>query len=153
MATMQATLKAVLTGDATLMALATGGVYDGDSVGRRGLTRETLATAGQVAIDPAIYINWVTDTPYGVRQEVLQARRVFAEIYFYQDTGYATVRAMRQRVRELLEYEPVQYDDPASERMRDIFWRGDIVERKDESLSDVSMEQSQYEILITPAGG
>lgn len=153
MATMKEAVRAVLTGDATLMALATGGVHDHDTVGRRGLTRETLMTAGVVAIKPAIYINWTTEAPFGVRQATLQAERLFFEVYFYQDSGYATIVSMRKRVKALLNYQPTQYNSPANEWMHDIRWAGDLLEMKDEELGGVSMERTRYEVLVTPTGG
>ena len=150
---MMEAVRAVLTGDDTLMALATGGVHDGDTLGRRGLTREDLAVDGQVQINPGIKITWTTENPFGVRQETLQAERLFFAVYFYQHSGYATIGSMRRRVRALLEYEPVQYDDPANKWMHDILWRGDLLEMKDDELGGVSMENTRYEVLVTPTGG
>lgn len=148
MTTIREAIVEVLDDDATLAALATGGIYQVSTVGREGLTRKMLLGSG-VAINPAVYVVWSTDVPYQQDNRLLRGQNLFFYVYFYQDTGYDVCKQMRERVKALLEYQPVQYDDPADEHMHDLFWRGDMVGEIDESLGDASMERSRYQALYT----
>jgi hypothetical protein len=148
MTTLYAAVRTALSGDGALAALATGGVHDHVTVGRKGLTRETLMTSGQVAIRPGVYLNWTTDNPWGDHDATLKAARAFVEVFFYEDAGYATIKAMRERVKALLRYNPVTYDEPGGEFCHDILWRGDLTGMFDDAL-DVCMERSRYEVILT----
>jgi len=148
MTTLREAVKAVLVADATLTALATGGVHDMDSVGHKGLTRETLMVSGQVAIRPGIYIVWSSVVPFGEAQATIRANRVFFEIYFYQDTGFAVCSQARKRVKVLLNYKTVVPDAPADEWCHQIMWAGDVVGVRDDRMS-ASMERSRYQAIVT----
>lgn len=151
MTTLQDALKAALTGDGALSALATGGVHDDDSAGRDGMRRELLMVAGEVAIRPGVYVHWASDVPFGDHQATLSVRRVFCEVYYFQDDGYSVIRQMRARVRDLLEYRRVMFDDPPGVINHDILWRGDVTGQFDDEMK-CSMERTRYELLVSPVG-
>lgn len=134
-----------LSSDSTLASLATGGVHDAESVGRRGLTRAALAGSSTVPIEPALYLHWPTAVPMGGGEVGLQVERVFLEVYAYQDRGYTATGAMRERVMALLHRQQVTLDDGWCFL---ILWRGDVCQQHDEALGGVSMERSRYEVQV-----
>jgi hypothetical protein len=148
MATMKEALMAVLTGDATLGGLTTK-ILNSDDFGRKGLQRSDIVDGGGVAIAPALYVKWSTETPFGTAQRILRAERRFFEVWGYEDDGYGIIRQMLERVKVLLEYQPVQFDEPAGVHMSDIFWAGDVLGEIDESLGNACMERSRYQALLT----
>lgn len=141
MTTLKAALKSKLTGDTALMALAVGGVFDAESVGREGLTLDDL-TSGTPLVKAAVFLRWSTAGPISAR--AIQAREVFVEIYVYQHSGYDTCRKMRDRLFALLDGARVAYDDPAGEWLFELRWAGDVTEQRDDSLGGASMERSRY---------
>lgn len=151
MTTLQDAVKGQLEGYIPLSVLAEGGIHDDESAGRDGMRRELLMVAGEVAIRPGIYIHWPSDVPFGEHQATLGVRRVFCEIYFYQDNGYTTVREMRRLVRGLLEYGRVTFDDPPGQFNHDILWRGDVTGQYDDAMK-CSMERTRFELLVSPTG-
>lgn len=149
MTTIREAVLAVLTDDSTLAGLATGGIHDSDSAGRDGMRRELLMVSGTPGIRPGVFVRWGTDTPFGVAQRSLGAQRLMAEVFFYQDDGYDKIISMRERVKTLLEYAPVQFDEPGGYWMADIFWRGDVLAMVDDEMGGACFERSRYEILYT----
>ena len=152
MTTMYEAVKAVLVDDVDFAALATGGIHDGDSVGRRGMTHKLLMVDDQVAINPGVYITWVTDSPLGQAQKTIGADDLFFDLYCYQDIGYDVTRAMRKLAKQLFNYTPVAFDEPTDEIIRDIIWAGDVTGQRDDDM-EANMERSSYRVLITPFGG
>jgi len=144
--TLRAAVLARLAGDATLAALATGGIYDAEALGRPGLELADV-TAGTPVVQPCVFVRWTTEDPFGAA--AINAVRTFAEIYVYQDTGYATCQALRERVWALLHQQRVAIDEPAGWRCAAIIWAGDVTESVDESLGGASMERSRYEVHLT----
>jgi hypothetical protein len=142
MTTLNAALRALFTGDATFMALATGGVHDPETLGRQELEIDDIRQPGTPLINPALFIRWTTDAPFG--EAVVNAHRHFVELYFFQDTGYAVTASMRQRAYALLHRQRVTFDEPASDYVFEFRWAGDIVQQQDESLGGASMERSRY---------
>jgi len=141
--TLHQAVKTLLSGDATLAALATGGIHDPDSLGRPGLELADLC-AGTPVIHPAVFIRWTTEAPFSA--VILKARSVFAEVYFYQDQGYDTIRQMRERVFALLHQKRVPtMDAPAGDYLYAFVWAGDVLQQSDDSLGGASMERSRYE--------
>ncbi len=149
MTTIRAAVRARLTGDATLVALATGGIHDEDSLNNEnGLTPEALQTTNSPIIRPGIYIGWTTSDPFGVNDATLHAERAFLEVYYYQQVGYATITAMRDRVKVLLHQQRVTFDEPANQYCNAMIWAGDVLNQKDEEMAGASMERSRYEVHI-----
>jgi hypothetical protein len=145
--TLKQALKTLLSGDATLIALATGGVHDPDSLGRQELELKDVTATNSPLVRPAVFIRWTTEDPMDVA--VINAVRAFVEIYFYQDAGYATCQQMRERTWSLLHQKRVTFDYPTGWRMTAFIWAGDVIHMQDDSLGGASMERSRYEVHLT----
>jgi hypothetical protein len=149
MTTIREAVRTVLITDVTLMALATGGVHDDDSLdNRNGLTPEALQAADSPIIRPGVYIRWTTSDPFGLNDATLNAERAFFEVYFYQHEGYDVITAMRDRVKRLLHQQRVNYDTPANQYCYAIIWAGDVLTMKDREMAGASMERTRYEVHL-----
>lgn len=100
--------KTILEADATLLALATGGIYDYDETGRMGINRTNTATSAAFVngiIQPCILLKLRTSVPWGeINDDATQTvsmREVF-EVQFYADNAYTVIESMRARVFALL---------------------------------------------------
>lgn len=145
MTTLYAATHTLLTNDATLAALATGGVHDVQSLGRQELELADI-TAGTPLVKPAVFLRWTTETEF-VR--VINARRVYLDIYVYQDTGYLVTAQMRDRIFTLLHQQRVTFTEPAGDYLYAFVWAGDVVQQQDDTLGGASMERSRYEGHLT----
>lgn len=102
-------IKTVLEGDTTLLATATGGVYDYTETGRLGIHRKNTNTAtafdANGIIKPCILIRKRSEIPDGelmdVNSQYMSARAIF-EIWFYADNAYTDIDTMISRVYVLL---------------------------------------------------
>lgn len=109
---MSATLanaKAILEADATLLALATGGIYDWDETGRMGINRTNTPTAFTSGIiKPCLLLKLASSVPFGGiaddPNKIVSVREML-EAWGYQDSGYATIKSMLDRVYTLLQGE------------------------------------------------
>lgn len=99
--------KTLLVADTTavtgLVALATGGIYTIDDLGRLGLNRTNSVCAaafGSNVIKPCLMLKIRSDTVVdGLGDDVTQraAHREVLELWFYDDNGFTTIDAMRGR--------------------------------------------------------
>jgi len=140
--TLREAVKTLFEGDATFMALATGGVHDADSLGRQQLELNDI-TAGTPIVQPALFIRWTGEVPFSA--SVLEARSVFCELYFFDDSSYDTIRQMRERAYTLLHQQTVTFDEPSSDYLYAFRWVGDVLEQTDDTLAGAFMERSRYE--------
>lgn len=137
-------VKAALIADVTLGTLTTI-IKDDDDVPQDGLKRrDLLASASSPNISPAIFIKWRTNLPFDAL--IFSEELVFFETYFYQQKGYTTCEAMRNRVLALLHQQAIQFDGGFC---MEIYWVGDVRRSYDGALGGVSMERSRYEARIT----
>lgn len=143
MTTLQEATLALFTGDPAMVALATGGIYDSDTLGRDNLELDDIRSPGTPTVDPALFIRWSTEAPFSA--VVLEARSIFVELYFYQDSGYTITRQMRDRAYRLMQQQTVIFDDPASDYLYAWVWSGDLTNKDDETLEGASMERSRFE--------
>ena len=103
----ESTLKAVLEADATLLALATGGVWSWDEAGEKGLNRTRTPAAFDSAgiIRPCIMTNARNANPgYSIQDDtgqVVDVRQVI-EFYLFDNATYATIESMKSRLYVLL---------------------------------------------------
>lgn len=105
-----ANAKTLLDADATLLALATGGIWDWDETGRMGINRSnTLTTAAFTAgliIKPCLLLKLRSSVPFGSIAEdaerIVSARDML-EVWAYQHTGYSTIKSMLARVYTLIQ--------------------------------------------------
>lgn len=140
------TIKALLEADATLLATATGGVWDFDETGRLGISRETTAAAYSVAgiIKPCVLVKGRGARADGaINDDVAQivSTREIVEIWFYQDIGYTTIRTMKARVYALLH----------GKRITGTFavnWVGEIfTDMRDNEMGNISVERDDYQVV------
>ncbi len=100
-------IATLLSADAALDAILTGGVYAAGTAGRLGITRETTpgAFSGGYLL-PCALIRQRGRVPDGaVRDGAAQTTSTaqVVEIYLYQDTGFTSIDAAAARIYALLE--------------------------------------------------
>lgn len=104
-----ANAKTLLEADATLLALATGGIWDWDETGRMGINRSSATTAAAFTngiIKPCLLLKLRTSVAFGdIADDVEQVTgaRDMLEVWAYQDQGYSTIKSMLARVYTLLQ--------------------------------------------------
>jgi hypothetical protein len=135
--------KAVLEADVTLVALATGGIYDYAETGPNGISRTTTPAAfdSNEIIKPCILLKSRGSTPdLALTDEGAQylSTREALECWFYDDTGYSNIEAMRDRVYTLLHAVQLAGTFKA-------LWAGDVRNQRDTSL-DANVERSEYTV-------
>jgi hypothetical protein len=138
--------KAILEADGTLLATATGGIWDFDETGRLGINRTTAPAAfdANEIIKPCVLLKLRSSEPdqalvdEGTRyQSVNEA----LEVWFYEDTGYSNIETMRDRVWILLH--AVQLSGTFM-----CLWTGDVRQARDTDL-DASVERSVYRVTTS----
>lgn len=101
--------KTLLEADATLIALATGGVWDWDETGRMGINRSNTLTSAAFTngiIKPCLLLKLRSSVPFGdIADDAAQvvSARDMLEVWAYQDAGYSTITSMLNRVYTLLQ--------------------------------------------------
>jgi hypothetical protein len=99
--------KAILEADVTLLAAATGGIFDFDETGRLGLSRTTTPTAFDATgiIKPCVLLKLRSSTPdFQLADDPTQyvSVREMLEAWFFSDNSYAAIETMRNRTYILL---------------------------------------------------
>ena len=89
--------KTILEADATLLATATGGVWDFDETGRLGLSRTLTGGAfdSNGILKPCLLLKLRSSTPDSILADDATkyvSVREMLEVWFYQDTGYSSHR-------------------------------------------------------------
>lgn len=106
-----ANAKTILEADSTLLALATGGIYDFDETGRMGIGRNNAATSAAFVggiIQPCLLLKLSSSVPFGdIADDSLKlvSVRDMLEVWGYQDNGYSIIKAMLDRSYTLLQGE------------------------------------------------
>ncbi len=136
--------KAILEADATLLATATGGVWDFDETGRLGLSRTVTPAAfdSNGRIKPCVLLKLRSSTPDShLRDDAGQYSSTvdMLEVWFYQDAGYDSIETMRNRVYALLHAKQLTGAFA-------VHWAGDVRGQRDVEL-DASVERSQYQVF------
>lgn len=90
------TLLAVLTTDAMLTGILTGGIYRAKEISRQ--TTPAAYDANR-ELRPCALVRQETTTPWGPHDH---SGRVYVTVWFYQRDGYAQIEAARARVYALL---------------------------------------------------
>jgi len=139
--TILANIKTVLEADSTLLALATGGVWDFDETKRLGLNRTTTAAAfdSNDIIKPCVLLKTRSEIPDGIlTDDVSQYSSVVAtlEAWFYADYDFTNIDAMSSRVYTLLHAIRVTGSFQ-------VFWTGDAFQGRDDEL-DAMFQRSDY---------
>jgi len=137
-------IKTRLEADATLLATATGGIYDLAETGRLGINRTNTPSAFDSAgvIKPCVLLRLRSSTPDYVLQDdsnQYQSVREVVEVWFYEDSGYTAIETMRSRCYTLLHSKQVTGAFA-------IRWAGDIRSQIDFDLN-ASVERSDYSVV------
>ena len=140
-------VELILEANAPLVALATGGIHELSDLGKLGLNR-TLHPGSFTngIIKPTIVIRQRSNTPtYDVVDEYNQitSARVVIELWFYQSSGYSTIRSMRDLVY------PVLHDRKVGTGRA--MWIWEVLLERDVNL-DASVERVDYEIIYLQKG-
>lgn len=104
----ESAIKGVLEGDATLAALATGGIYDLTEAGHMGISRTSTPSAFDSTgiVKPTILVKERTANPgLNVGDDAVQTMdvRQICEIWYYHDNSFTTIETMKNRVYSLLQ--------------------------------------------------
>lgn len=134
--------KALLEADATLLAAATGGIYDLDETGPEGINRTlTAAFDANEIIEPCVLLKTRSSTPNPLLQDEgarYSGVTEMLEVWFYEDDGYSNIETMRDRVFSLLH--AVQLDGTFM-----CLWAGDVRQARDSALG-ANVERSTYQV-------
>lgn len=104
----ESTILSVLESDATLLALATGGVWSWDEAGEKGINRTRTPGAFDSAgvIKPCIMVNARAANPgYRIQDDtgqVVDVRQI-VETYLFDANGYSVTDSMASRCYTLLQ--------------------------------------------------
>ncbi len=139
--TILANIKTVLEADSTLLALATGGVWDLDETKRLGLNRTTTTAAFDAydIIKSCVLLKTRSDIPDAIlMDDVTQYTSVVStiEAWFYADNDFTNIDAMSSRVYTLLH--AIQVIGSFQ-----VFWTGDAFQGRDDEL-DAMFQRSDY---------
>ena len=137
--------KALLEADATLLALATGGVWDWNETGRMGINRTNTAAAftSTGIIKPCILLKLRSSVPFGdIADDSAQviSLREMLEIWLYADNTFTAIESMRARVFTLLH----------GKQLTGTFvcrWAQDVYAQRDVEM-DAFVERSDYAIIL-----
>ncbi len=137
------TVKAVLEADATLLATATGGVWDYDETGRLGINRTTTpgAFGANGILKPCILVKGRSAVADGLLADdaaQYASVRETVELWLYEDAGTTAIETMASRARKDLH--GVQLDGTFG-----CWWQQDI-DGRDDTMS-ASFRRSDYLIV------
>lgn len=135
--------KTLLEGDATLLATATGGVWDYGETGDQGLNPSTTPDAydDDGRIRPTVLLRSRGPKPDGALRDSdgqYSSTREVLEIYFYEDYGFSNIETMRNRVYALL------HEQQLSGTFK-VLWSGDSPPIPDPETG-ASLQRSEYTV-------
>lgn len=90
------TIVSALTGDATLMALLTGGVYRAQEISRQATP---AAFDANLEVKPCGLVKQEAATRWGPLED---SGRVYVVVWLYERSGYTSIEAARKRIYTLL---------------------------------------------------
>ena len=102
-----AAIKTVLESDGTLLALATGGIWDFDETGREGLNRTTTPAAFDAngILKPSVLLRLRSDVPDYVLaddSEQYVSTKEMIEAWIVSDRSHSTIESIGNRIYALL---------------------------------------------------
>ena len=131
---LRSAVLAVLTGDTTLMATLTGGVYGETEISRQE-TPDAFDANGE--IEPCALLTMEAEDPTGPFET---SSRAFVAVYFYARSGYSAIDTALARVYALLHRQRV-----SGESVWEIRHAGDVRDQRDPAL-DCAMSMSRYTV-------
>lgn len=134
-----------LTGDATLMAILTGGVWKSEDVGPEGITRDTAAAAFDASgwLKPCVLVHQRANVPDGQvsdEEAQLDSAIQMVELWFYQDRGYDSIDAAKARCYVLLKGHA--FADSFPVRLANVIDR----QRDEGALSGASLARQDWQV-------
>lgn len=142
--TTAATIKTLLEADGTLLATATGGVWDWAETGAEGISRTRTGAAfdSNELIQPCVLVKLRSSRPdYALADDDGQQVSVqdMVECWFYEFEGYTNINTMRERVYALLHAQQIS-------GTFQVLWTGDGPQTRDSDL-DASVQRSEYQVF------
>lgn len=143
--TTQTAIKAILAADSTLLATATGGVWDITATGRLGINRTSTPSAFDTygIIKPCVLVRMRSATPdYILADDANQytSVREMIECWLYESDGIANIDIMKLRIYALLH----------AKQLAGTFavrWQGDTSIMRD-ITRDVNILRSDYLAVV-----
>lgn len=143
--TREADFAARMTGDATLMAILTGGVFQAGNVGVEGISRETTPTAFSGGfLLPCALVRQRALVPDGIVEDDIAQDTGFrqvVEIWLYEDRGYTSIDSAANRIFVL--FQGYQFADSFPVKLVNQIER----ERDPGALSGASLARLDWEVF------
>lgn len=136
-----------MTGDATLMAILTGGVFKSGTVGPLGITRETATGAFDANgyLEPSVLVRQRSKVPTGDVEDYTDqstSTSQIVEIWLYEDSaGYTNIDAAMQRIYDL--FQGHQLTGTFEARLANTIERA----RDEGSLNGASMARMDFQVI------
>jgi hypothetical protein len=133
-------VQGVLSGDASLLAILTGGLYDGLEV--REITRQATPNAFDAfgELLPCAITKPETATPWGPHPD---SGRLYLLVWFYQQQNHVQIEAARERVYKLLHRQEIA----GATGIYDVRHANDLLGVEAQGL-DVPMIMSRYVVTV-----
>lgn len=139
------TIVDLLRADATLTAILTGGIYNGEVVGE--VSRQFTADAYD-ANDELLPTLLVAEETTVAENTLYDSANLYIMMYFYDRHAYVNTKAARKRVYQILHRTtPVTTDD---DKFYQVFHTGDVAGTEDTAIG-ASLETSRYQAVIQRA--
>jgi hypothetical protein len=141
---MKSTILTRLTGDATLMALLTGGVYDDSSLPNTGLTIQYLRNQNKLSAEglflPFAVLRWGGERA----SNRFTTRKVRLDIYIYEQNGMTTVDGAALRIETLLH----RWNSPNGtyQNIIDIVFEDALTPPPDPDLGNANFKVARYQV-------
>lgn len=142
MAEITAATRALLEADATLVALATGGIWDASELDQNGLSVDGI-TDSRGRLLPTVVLRWRGSVPAEI---VKFSETGYVEMYFYANSGQTVIRQMMARVKVLLHRQRVTATGTGANFFS---WVNDIGEYVAEELNNAAANMSRYAVQTT----
>lgn len=131
-----------LTGDAMLMSILIGGLYKGEETNSISRQNTPAAYDEFAEIKPCALIKEESITPWGPHHD---SARSYVTIWFYQRYGYASIKAARKRIYNLLHRQRVTASDGSG--LWQIEHANDLTSLEAPGM-EASMEMSRYMVYV-----
>lgn len=138
--------KILLEADVTLVAAATGGIWDFAETKHTGINRTTTPTAfdSYGIVKPCVLLKERSAIPDGSLMDdgnQYKSARIMLECWFYEDAGYSNIETMRDRVYALLNAQQLS-------GTFQVHWAGDIRTGFRDVDLDAYVERSDYRVQV-----
>lgn len=131
---MRTAINALLIGDATLMAILTGGLYTTDEISRQ---KTPAAFDANSELRPCALLRLTSTSPTGPHYHSAQQG---IELYLYQKAGYDQIDAAINRIYQLLHRQKVT---PSAGTCWEIYHDNDTPDTEDSALQ-VALKRSRF---------